>query len=100
MRPYTEYVPNPTPDGETILRSDPKVVEKCVAVFADDTKEFSWQFGQSVLRSERWGTVWRSDIISPKNYPARVVLWWPNSDGQSFGKGHFALVEAPLTKQA
>jgi hypothetical protein len=101
MRHYTEYVPGPTPDGDTILPFDPKIVEKCVAVFADDAREFSWQFGPSVLsKSERWGTVWRADVISPRNYPARVVVWSPDSGGQGYGEGHFALVEAPLTKRA
>lgn len=100
MRPHSEYVPGPKPDGETIIPSDPKFVEKCRAVFADDAKEYGWQFGQSVLsKSEQWGTVWRADIISPNNYPARVVVWWPDPDGQSYGKGHIALVDAPLPRQ-
>jgi len=97
MSQDSELVPGPTPSGETILPPDTKFVEKCRAVFADDVRDYGWQFGRSVLsRSKRWGLVWRADVTSPRSYPARVVVWWPDPDGESYGRGHIAVAESPL----
>jgi hypothetical protein len=83
---------------ETILPADAVLTTKCMAVLAPDAEALGWRYGRSVLsRSDRWGWVWRSDVVTRTGHRSRIVVTWQSpADAERSFFAYYSFPEPPL----
>jgi hypothetical protein len=89
--------PGGAPD-EVLLPADPEMTERSRRVLAPDAEMLNWRYGPSVLsRSERWGMIWRTDILKPSGTRSRIVVFWsiPLED-EVYGTAYSPFADPPL----
>jgi hypothetical protein len=83
---------------ERVLPPDPAFANKCMAALARDAEALGWRYGRSVLsRSDRWGWVWRVDIVGRNGDRPRIVLTWQDpADAEHCSLAYFPSGQPPL----
>jgi hypothetical protein len=74
------------------------MTERSRRVLAPDAETLNWRYGSCVLtRSERWGLVWRTDVVMPSGRRSRIVVFWslpPEDEGH--GTAYYPFADPPL----
>ena len=90
MSQASELFPNPVPQNEVVLLSEPLFTEACKSHIADAAEKLGWLLGNSMLtRNENWGLVWRVDFATPSDSANSALvnraICWGGSDGKDIG---------------